>query len=66
MDLGLSASRWSAEAHFRVGEFSTGTMGNFRLELTGVQNSVFWRLVCDWDGARVKFTRRLMVRSMLT
>jgi hypothetical protein len=39
MDFGLSASRWSAEASFRVGEFSTGTMGNFRTELTVVNDA---------------------------
>lgn len=36
----LSASRWSVEASFRVGEFSTGTMGNFRLELTARPSAV--------------------------
>jgi hypothetical protein len=30
----LGASRWSAVTTFRVGTFSTGTMGNFQPELT--------------------------------
>jgi len=41
----LGASRWSAAASFRVGTFSTGTMGNFRPELTQVTGILAVRLI---------------------